>query len=504
MITAGELQSLEKFGVPTATPEVLHDLCEALLAPFGALHNAFEFLKSTVGADRISFEDFEAGLRQATADKKVKAKSNKIKDWLKKKTRKDVEAVFASINPFKTPTIGLDDFLTLSLHSAMLSVQRVEHFQNWLFDQFGRTEASMTRAFEAIDAKRRCQLTDKNFVDAVKKIGYGPGPDTARSIFALLDTDFNGQVTEQEFQAMKDFNGRQMLNNLQAIRDNAINNYGGLDECFESLVRADREEGGRTDDVRSVSFGTFLRECAKGPLGQNLRPEEVPVLFLFLDEATGAHSDGFLTWDEWCLLRAFDATAMAGCPARLRAFLERRFGSISEAFTQIHASWLPRVISTRLRRLALEGLVSALTPFSDEHLTSKLPGPKVAATPLPARASTSTPMGAARASEVPRPQTHDGLPSRSLGLGSGLPRGPRGGAAAMLGWRLSGRGRQSVGDPQVPRQLRGERWTPRPCPSRSAWADHDSPTPRPGLLPGLAVQNLGHSGATSAINWGLV
>merc|ERR1712190_473313 len=82
---------------------------------------------------------------------------------------------------------------------------------------------------------------------------------------------------------------------------------------------------------------------------------DMKLLFLFLDEATGKHADGFLTFNEFALMKGFQSRALTGNPARLRRILEEH-GGFDAAFKRMHTSWLRRALINGLRQTAVRGL----------------------------------------------------------------------------------------------------------------------------------------------------
>jgi len=138
------MRALETYGSPVAAPEVLEELREALVKRFGSVTVAFEALSASAGAGRVSdlqFERFFASQAQATTgagapvSKAASERKAALKEWVTKTYPEDRVAVFASLNPSGGEAIDLTDFLSLNLHTAVLAVRRLQHFQSWLFEQ---------------------------------------------------------------------------------------------------------------------------------------------------------------------------------------------------------------------------------------------------------------------------------------------------------------------------------------------------------------------------------
>merc|ERR1711974_366594 len=70
----------------------------------------------------------------------------------------------------------------------------------------------------------------------------------------------------------------------------------------------------------------------------------------------------------WSLLRGFSSRAITGSPARLRRVLEEKYGSLDEAYLQIHTSWLRRELAEGIERTALAGLSRGLCKLSEQRM----------------------------------------------------------------------------------------------------------------------------------------
>merc|ERR1712194_540546 len=96
------------------------------------------------------------------------------------------------------------DFISLSLHTAVLALRRLEHFRSWLFEKFGHTQEVFAQVFKALDAERAKALTRKAFAIGVEGLGYPCGQVETSSIFSLLDRNFDGNVGVREFQKLRE------------------------------------------------------------------------------------------------------------------------------------------------------------------------------------------------------------------------------------------------------------------------------------------------------------
>lgn len=179
-------------------------------------------------------------------------------------------------------------------------------------------------------------------------------------IFGLLDRDFKGTVTVDEFEKLRSFNSATLLQGLQDLKTFIDEKFGGIDECFQKLLNFEKQQKRLPGKAKSVSFSTFEKALTQGGYKHAFADADLEMLFLFLDEASDQSTSGCLTYMEWQLLHGFEARAITGNPARLRRFLEQQFGNMEEAYQQLQTSWQARVIRERLTQAALNGLVRAL------------------------------------------------------------------------------------------------------------------------------------------------
>jgi len=529
MITVDELYRLQSYGEAVASPELLNELRDALLRRYGLLDDAFEALMQSVasdadeppvalphlaakgiaGAKRVAtFTQFERFLQQSAKDSRQKSKCALLQAWLEKSTLADIQAVFLSMNPNKGPTIDLVDFQTLSLHTAMLSVRRVEHFKRWVCELFGRGDESFERAFHTLDTGHTRKFKDRTFIQAVEKLGYPCGPTGIRAIFGMLDRNFKGVVTIKEFVTLRGFDSGRLLQGLQELKRFAEERFGGLSECYKNLLKLEQSRK-QAGNAKSVSFQTLKKACDQGGFTKAFGDVDLHSLFLFLDSATGQSSNGYLTFDEWSLMAGFDSQTITGNPARLRKFLEDAYGGPEEAFNRILGLYQARAVRERVEQLAISGLVQALRarqrrPVAPTATMSKM---KVVtafkrstqiAMPAHARSQLSELVGSMAKA---RPHTHMGT--------SGCD-GADGGGGAVPGVILHGQGRRSIvgegttgfrsarssscsvsrsglpyhiSTPVIPEQLRGELWAPRErrCASATPADQTLSFSPLPGI-----------------------
>merc|ERR1712110_644056 len=121
-----------------------------------------------------------------------------------------------------------------------------------------------------------------------------------------------------------------------------------------------------------VSFVAFQKVFVKAGVSALLPPNaDLRMAFLFLDEATGKHADGYLDSKEWGLLKGLNSRAITGSPARLRRILEDHYGGVDVAFEQMHTSWLKRALIKGRMQTAVAVLARAVCALESEpDLTS--------------------------------------------------------------------------------------------------------------------------------------
>jgi Ca2+-binding EF-hand superfamily protein len=401
MVGADDLEALKSYGKSSGSPEQLSELREALMRRFGNINTAFAAcckvaqgidvtgeaaVEEDADEDAILFSAqrsrhvdsgidctvFEKFLHQAAVDtrtkkdKKKASKSALLEVWLEKNSSEEIQEVFASINIRKVPTIDLEDFVTLSLHTAMASMQRLAHFQSWIFQRFGRTQEHFDFAFNTLDQRHLKKFSIKHFIEALETFGYPCSTAVMHCIFGLLDRHFKGCITVQEFESLRSFNSTKLLRGLQDLQHFVCAHFGGIDECFQKLLKLEKIQRKLGGKAKSVCFKTFEKAFTQGGFKQAYPGADLEMLFLFLDEASDQSTSGCLTYMEWQLLRGFESRAVAGSPARLRRFLEQQFGNMEEAYKILQASWQARVVRERLTQAALNGLVRAMRSIAHD------------------------------------------------------------------------------------------------------------------------------------------
>merc|ERR1712048_768758 len=83
-------------------------------------------------------------------------------------------------------------------------------------------------------------LTRKGFVSGAGKIGYPCRARATKSMFSMLDRNLDGKVTKTEFQWLRTFDSQHLLVCLEALKRLAEKKFGGIDDCFQKLVRREQ------------------------------------------------------------------------------------------------------------------------------------------------------------------------------------------------------------------------------------------------------------------------
>jgi len=403
-LTVADMRRLEEYGSPVAAPEVIDELRSVLIEACGSLMLAFEALQGMAHGGKVTaevFEDFvmqdpsvqSKGKQQST----VEVNKAKIHGWSSRTTAEDRSAVFASINPCNSPHIELSDFLCLNLHTAVVALRRLEHFQGWIFEQFGRTKQAFARVFKGLAKQGKQEIDRKDFIEGAQTLGYPASQKATRTIFSLLDRNFDGEVSTREFERLAEFQTEQFVASLEALQSMAEEKFGTAEECFQHLLKKEAAAPGSKKHGKPtyVSFNTFQKVCDKAGFTKENPTADLRMVFLFLDEASGKSANGQLTESEWSLLKGFSSRAITGSPARLRRILEEHYGGAAPAFQRMHTAWMRRALPQGLRQTALMGLARAICELpgvgeEEEDDVETLPSRSATATPSMRKAASTT------------------------------------------------------------------------------------------------------------------
>jgi len=476
-LSLADMHTLESYGTPVASPELLHDFREALVLRYSSLADAFTAMQESAGSSAVAlpaFEKFLVEVASAPPQGKSGGDYQKLAQWMEKTTPELRETVFASVNPNGSAAIEAVDFLSLHLHTAVLAARRLEHFQTWIYENFGRTTEVFRRIFLTLDEEQSGVLTRKVFVDGAKSLGYPCDTTTTRSMFSLLDRNFDGKVSLQDFQKLLEFDGENILKDLDALKQMSDEKFGGADACFKRFLEREKKSNNSSSMPKAASFEAVQKICTQAQFGKLAPNADLTLVFLFLSEASGKQANGYLTQTEWALLKGFGSRALTGSPARLRKILEEHYGGMEQAFQRMHSSWLKRALVKGLKQTALAGLAHALCEEgmregvrrSQERVQK---GNKVASA-----APRALPRQNSKAKLGPEPDPKDTKGSRFV---SHTPEGP---TAAM------GTNSDSSSMPALSREQSSDQFAPR----RHRLV---------GFLP--APANPSQAGQVSAVNW---
>eukprot|EP00438_Fugacium_kawagutii_P033094 Skav229607 [mRNA] locus=scaffold510:240159:244843:+ [translate_table: standard] len=383
LVSVDDMRRLESYGTPFAAPEILEDLRDALVKNFGNLSAAYEALSATAGAGRVAQEEFQnffQALDQAANGTGTQAggrplvlpgdRGQALRTWLSQNDQDSRTAVFGSLCP-DGDAIELCDFLSLNLHGAVLALRRLEHFQAWIFEGFGRTGEVFRKVFKAMGAVEGKGLSRKALFEGAQALGYPCEMRVMRSVFSLLDRNFDGEVSAREFQKLLDFNSEDVLREVEAMKRFADTMLGGIEAAFAKFLERERLLQKLPASPKTTSYDAFHKVCVQAGFNKLAPKADVKMLFLFFNEVSGRQTAGMLSFSEWSLLKGFNSKAISGSPARLRRVLQEAYGSVDMAFQKMHTSWLRRALVKGLKQTALAGLVHNVLSPSPERSPSR-------------------------------------------------------------------------------------------------------------------------------------
>lgn len=382
LVSVDDMRRLETYGNPFAAPEILEELREALVRNFGNLSAAFEALSATAGAGRVTQDEFanffqaldEASAQPGSGRPLVAAgdRGQPLRTWLSENDADSRAAVFGTLCP-DGDAIELADFLSLNIHGASLALRRLEHFQAWIFEGFGRSGEVLRKVFKAMGPAEGRGLSRKALFEGAQALGYPCEMRVIRSVFSLLDRNFDGEVSAREFQKLLDFNSEDVLREVEALKRFADTMLGGVEAAFAKFLERERILQGLPASPKTTSYDAFHKVCVQAGFNKLAPKADLRMLFLFLNEVSGRQTAGFLSFSEWSLLKGFNSKAISGSPARLRRILQESYGSVDMAFQRMHTSWLRRALVKGLRQTALAGLVhSVLNPTAPERSPNRV------------------------------------------------------------------------------------------------------------------------------------
>lgn len=285
-----------------------------------------------------------------------------LRKWVENTTIEERAAVFDTLNARNSVDgIDEDDFMVLHLHTAILSVRRLQNFQHWITDRFGIEDKVLDQVFRSMDKERRGGLTRPKFAEALQDLDFQCCAESANSIFSMLDRNWDNKLTAKKFRYLGEFDASHLLTGLVDLRKLAEDS-GGVEQLFDQLLQS-RKKPDRRAAVDFKTFERFIEKVSRSGVPRLAGNVDLLALFCFLDEA-GGRPDGQLTQAEWSLLRCFDSRSLSGSGARLRRVLRERHGSCDKAFVSMHEAWMQEELTRGLRRQCLATLARAFSPSS--------------------------------------------------------------------------------------------------------------------------------------------
>ena len=115
------------------------------------------------------------------------------------------------------------------------------------------------------------------------------------------------------FNKICDFRVKDMLMSLEELKHVIDEQFNGVDECYQYMIGREQLLQCSVSQPRTISFNTFQSMCKKIKFSAIAPGADLRMLFLFLDLASGKQrSDGFLTRNEFSLLKGLSSRALAG------------------------------------------------------------------------------------------------------------------------------------------------------------------------------------------------
>jgi hypothetical protein len=327
----------------------------------------------------------------------------------------------------------------------VLAVRRLDHFKSWILEGFGRSESAFKHVFAALGAEHGKPLTRKTLVEGAPALGYPCGPDALSSIFSLLDRNFDGEVSAQDFERLRNFSGEELLTGLEALKRLADEKLGGIDASYKQFQAREQQVQGCQHMPKSASFEAVEKVCQKEGFSQLAPGADLKMLFLFLSVTSDAKGNGYIEEGDWGLLKGLNARAVSGSPARLRRILKERLGGVDQAFEKMHTSWIQRALIKGMKQTAFGLLAHALCVVDGFQ---PLQGDGAASTAEAARGGRKLPPARPSSLGVRRPLAPAGdcaggtpqsegtwrTPTRRKGPGSSRAQSARGGPGSNHRW----------------------------------------------------------------------
>eukprot|EP00931_Biecheleriopsis_adriatica_P086251 TRINITY_DN60961_c0_g1_i1.p1 TRINITY_DN60961_c0_g1~~TRINITY_DN60961_c0_g1_i1.p1 ORF type:complete len:1472 (-),score=264.42 TRINITY_DN60961_c0_g1_i1:6-4421(-) len=172
----------------TEPPDDVLDLLEFLLSRFKNVDEVFYKIDGSAagstGNGEITLREFEEGLKEMECHK-FEGPEEKIR----------IGNIFRYLDPGGEGSISLDEWRVLGQLWSEFELS-IQEFVQFVIRAFGE---NLQDAWEALDDDGSGELSEAEFFEAVKNIGYfGP----ARVVFALIDSSDDGNISADEFQIL--------------------------------------------------------------------------------------------------------------------------------------------------------------------------------------------------------------------------------------------------------------------------------------------------------------
>jgi len=374
-----KFQDLESDLTEKVSLEVIHNLRAALLTRFHSLDRAFQEMDHMTEGEhcgQVSLRDFKAFISGAAAlesafPKLMKlGRADELEEWLARHDETVLDGIFQLAVGRRKVTMSLENFRSLSLHSGMLAVCRLEHFQSWAYSEFGTSCEGLKSIFVQEDKKDKKKkhpkedaaepdvlLLPDDFIKKVQDLGYACSDQVCRSVFALLDSNFSGDLSfHQLSDTLTRFSSEKVVNDFVGLKTHVIDKFGSLDSCWEAMVAEEKLQTKSLIDPREVSYQVFHQVMHASGVMEAIPEIDMNLLLLIWDESTEKHPDGYLNHNEWMLLQAFEASALDGSAARLCNLLNSTYGSLEAAYASVRDTMQKRMLLQSLQQTAIRSL----------------------------------------------------------------------------------------------------------------------------------------------------
>eukprot|EP00931_Biecheleriopsis_adriatica_P086249 TRINITY_DN60960_c0_g1_i1.p1 TRINITY_DN60960_c0_g1~~TRINITY_DN60960_c0_g1_i1.p1 ORF type:complete len:1143 (-),score=354.31 TRINITY_DN60960_c0_g1_i1:9-3029(-) len=262
------------------------------------------------GSGEASFNEFRWALRKARHPAGVNSDKGPALE------------LFMCLDIAVDGSIERGEFFCLSILSAYFQLQRVTRVRHFLEDRFGTLKA----AFKFMDEDKGGSVTTQEWLDFMLGPQGYPEVEDIKVCFIFIDKDFSGQLTSKEFEFLGNFDEREFVADVKALRDHLLEKYENLSDAYIAFEQklAPPDMGGievsqlsekkrKRREGRGLSGQDFVNACKlcgfKGKFDSRLH-------FNFLDAAHVGH----ITRPEFMQLAKLGAVeALHASSERMRA-----------------------------------------------------------------------------------------------------------------------------------------------------------------------------------------